>query len=245
MQLGFLQPERERHMVFEWNEETIRWYWEANEYTKFYSNIAKIVAPMLEGYRTFCDMGCGLGLINLELSDYVESIDCVDVSGEALSFIQTISQSRGIGNIKTHKADCHAFEGRWDVIHICFFSSGNIEPFLPRCKKLIIIVGGDGSESFYPEKYRKKRKNTISKEAAYLDSLGVEYRLTEVCLEFGQPLKTMEEARRFVRTYAAEITDGELEEFLASNLRIINHEAFSFYLPRMKKIGIFEVKGLL
>ena len=35
---------------------------------------------MLSGYKTMCDIGCGLGLVDLELYSMMERIDCVDIN---------------------------------------------------------------------------------------------------------------------------------------------------------------------
>jgi len=147
-------------MNFNWNSDTIRWYQEADKYTGFFKNVADLIAPRLVGYSTFCDIGCGLGIVDLELSKYVSSITCIDINKEAIAALKKSIADRKITNIETQLMDCDAIKESWDVIYISFFGSRNLEEFLPRCKKLIAVVGKKNQSELFPDKYRSFQKNT-------------------------------------------------------------------------------------
>lgn len=61
-------------MNFDWNPRTIQWYEDANSYSGFFKKVAQRIAPKLQGYFTLCDIGCGLGLLDLELSRHLPTI---------------------------------------------------------------------------------------------------------------------------------------------------------------------------
>lgn len=234
-------------MNFNWNSDTIRWYQDANFYTGYNKKVAELIAPKLRGYSTFCDIGCGLGLVDLELSKHIESITCIDINNEAICALKKNMKLRKITNIEPRLMDCEDIEESWDVIFISFFGSRNIERFLPNCKKLIAVVGKDNEEELFPRKYRTFKKNTYDKVEKELIDKGIPYCLDKALLKFGQPFISIEDAQRFVRTYSPEISQEDLEFFLSK--RIVktgeDEKKYPYIIPRKKTIGIFEIQGSL
>jgi len=230
-------------MNFEWNENTIRWYQDAERYTGFYKNIARLVAPKMAGYTTLCDIGCGPGLVDIELSRYMEAITCIDVNPCAIAALERNIRQNNITNIKPLLLDCRQISENWDVIFLSFFGSGELERFLPHCKKLVAVVSKKSEPQLFPEKYRKFRKNIVEEVEKHLQGAGIPYNLTNAELEFGQPFCTEEDAGEFVRALCRNISCDELDEFLRTHLVRTGEEEFPFYLPHKKSVGIFEIEG--
>jgi 2-polyprenyl-3-methyl-5-hydroxy-6-metoxy-1,4-benzoquinol methylase len=232
-------------LSFIWNQKKIHWFQEADIYAGFSKNVARLLAPKLAGYTTLCDIGCGLGLIDIELSQSIPSITCIDISPEAIEALNKNIAERGITNIKPLLLDFKEIKGGWDVILISFFGYRHLEHFLNCCRKLIVVVGQNNQSELYPEKYRKSPKFTAMQLEQVLNQKGIPYSLTEAAFEFGQPLVSLEDAEEFVRTQAPEITDEDLASFLALRLVETGDAKYPFLLPRLKSIGIFDIEGKL
>ncbi|AFM01898.1 methyltransferase family protein [Desulfitobacterium dehalogenans ATCC 51507] len=232
-------------MNFEWNENTVRWYEDAERHTGFFKNIAELVGPKLAEYSTLCDIGCGIGMVDLELSRYIDRITCIDIHPYAIETLKKSIQTRNLTNITPLTMDCNSIEECWDVIFISFFGSRELEQFLSHCKKLIAVVGRKSQAELYPEKYRRFQKNTAKEVEEGLIRKGIPYSLTETVFEFGQPFRSEEEARNFVRTQSHNISPHDLENFITERLVAIGKGEFSLYLPRQKPIGVFEIEGKL
>lgn len=231
-------------MNFDWNVDTIRWYQNANNYTGYFKNIAKSILPKLEGYSTFCDIGCGLGLIDIELCKYIESITCIDINKEALKALETNIKSKNISNIYPCLMNCDDIQDSWDVIFVSFFGSRNLKSFLPHCKKLIAIVGNKNQDGLFPEKYRSFQKSTTRDLEDALKKDGISYILTEAAFEFGQPLLSLEDAKNFVMTQSRNtISSEDLELFLSQRLIETGEKQYPYFIPRLKSVGIFEIQG--
>lgn len=230
-------------MNFDWNPDTIRWYQAANEYTGFFAKIADIITPKLISYSTLCDIGCGLGLIDLEFSKSIRHVTCIDINPDAIASLRESIEEKHITNIETRLMDCNDNKDSWDVIYISFFGSRNLEEFLPRCKKLFAVINAENNPELYPGKYQKYKKNTVAEAKQYLHDKGISYSLTDISLEFGQPLVSMADAQNFVRSNSPEISHEEMTTFLATKLTMTSNKKYPFYLPHVKPIGIFEITG--
>ncbi len=232
-------------MQFLWNDDTIRWYINANDYTGFFKHIAETVRPMLAGYTSLCDLGCGLALFDFEIARYLDRIDCFDLNEAALSSVNERVKLSGIRNITAHLKDCKHLSGACDVVFMSFFGSRKPDVYLKMCKKLIAVVGITEQTEIFPSAYRRHRKNTVNETIHYLDRHRIPYKLTYHQLEFGQPFTSITDARHFVRTYSPGIPDDELEEFLVQNLTRTGRNDYPLYIPRTKSVGIFELNGQL
>nr|WP_308741926.1 class I SAM-dependent methyltransferase [uncultured Anaerocolumna sp.] len=231
-------------MNFNWNLDTIRWYQEANNYTGYFKNLASFIVPKLKGYSTLCDIGCGLGLIDIELCKYIENITCIDINEEAIKTLENSIKDKNISNISPRLINCDDMKENWDVIFLSFFGSRNLKNFLPYCKKLIAVVGSKNQTGLFPEKYRSFHKNTFHNVEEILKKEGITYGLTEVSFEFGQPLHSIEDAKNFVRTHSCNnITDEDLELFLSQRLIETGEKLYPYFIPRMKSVGIFDIQG--
>lgn len=94
-------------MNFNWNSDTIRWYQEADKYTGFFKNVAGLIAPRLEDCSTLCDIGCGLGIVDLELSKYIKRIACIDINKAAITALKKSIEDSKITNIEPRLMDCN------------------------------------------------------------------------------------------------------------------------------------------
>lgn len=232
-------------MNFDWNPNAIRWYQEANEYTGFFKNVAKVIEPKLEGHSTLCDIGCGLGLVDLELSKSIDNITCIDINKKAIEALKKSVEIAGVTNIEPQLMNCDDMEKNYDVILISFFGSRNLERFLPYCKKIVAIVGGKSQTELFPEKYRTFHKNQSSNVEQMLIEKGLKFTATECLFEFGQPLLSIEDARSFVRSLSDDILEKDLEFFIAERLVETQEERYPYFIPRMKSVTIFEIEGRL
>lgn len=232
-------------MNFEWNPDTIRWYQAANQYSGFFKNIADLIKSDLEGYASFCDIGCGLGLIDLELFESISDVTCIDINPQVIAALQKNIKARNITNIRPLVMDSQDINENFDVIYISFFGARELEAFLPYCKKLFAVINKKHQAELYPEKYRKVNKTTAEEVERRLQQQGIRYSLREACFEFGQPLTSRDDAEKFVRTHAPDISQADLDLFLAERLTETGSKEYPFFISRMKSIGIFEVEGEL
>lgn len=240
-----LSAGKEFAMMFEWNKDTIRWYTAANEYTGFYGNMANCILPSLADCETLCDLGCGLGLIDLELCHALKRIDCVDINTEAIASLNESIKTRGVKNIFPRLADCSELNETWDAVFMSFFGSGRPDRFLHYCKKLIMVVRCTGKAEMFPSASRNRHENTVESAEQYLIENGVHYKLALKSFEFGQPFTSMDDARNFIKSHAPETSGEEMDEFLAGRLKHTENSDYPLFMPRMKSFGIFELEGAI
>lgn len=232
-------------MNFSWNYSTIKWYREANEHSRFFKNIADLIAPKLKEYSTFCDIGCGLGLLDLEISKNIKHVTCIDIDKNAVESLKESITQRKIKNIDTCLMNCDDIVNSWDVICISFFRSSDIEKFLHYCKKLFAVVERKNERAPELDKYRLFKKTTCDMVETELKSKGIQYYLTEAEFEFGQPLVSIDDAKNYIRSNTKGISERDLNDFLSNKLIQTDDSKYPFYIEKMKSIGIFEIKGEL
>lgn len=230
-------------MLCNWNPEEIRWYQTANTYTEFFKNIATVVTPKLEGYSTLCDIGCGLGLFDLEICNIMKNITCIDINSAPIDELKKNIEESNIRSIHPIVMNSDDINDHWDVIFISFYGSSCLERFLPYCKKLIAVVCGGNKTELYPQKYRVFKKNTVDRARQNFDDKGIPYSLTEVSFEFGQPFRSIDDASNFVINQSSEIARDEAYDFLKNKLVHTGDAKFPLFLPHMKSLGIFEFDG--
>ncbi|MBU4438409.1 MAG: class I SAM-dependent methyltransferase [Acetobacterium sp.] len=232
-------------MNFNWNENTIKWYQAANDYSGFFKHVADLIAPKIAGHATLCDIGCGLGLVDLELSKNLQSITCIDINKEAIASLNKSIEARQITNIQPRLMNCDTINESWDVIFVSFFGSRDLEKFLPYCKKLFAIVDQKKECKPYLEKYRSFHRNTYDNVKQQLSQKAINYSCTEVTLEFGQPLVSLDDAKNFIKTNYAAVNDEDLNRFLSQQLIETNNPDYPYYIKKNKSLGIFEIEGAL
>lgn len=231
-------------MHFSWNRQTIEWFKQASMYTGFHSQLADKLRPLVAGSKSMYDMGCGLALLSQQLSDSIESIVGVDMNEAALASLQQDTERLGLTNIRPVLGDCFAEGPTCDVILLSYFGSSSLDRFLPRCRKLISIVDLDERSSLAGNQLKgvERKRQTAGRVEEQLQAKGIAYTMEEIALEFGQPFLTAEEASRFFQQYYR-CSPKEAEAFMAERLREAEQEPYLYYLPYLKRMGIFVVEG--
>ena len=229
-------------MTITWDEPTIRRFIEASEYTGYHKALAAKILPYLESDDTLLDIGCGLGRLDIELSQHVLGILAVDTCESAIEAIRLETERLGISNIRTRHGDAEEITDIFDVVLMSFFRLEDTLGFMNRCRsKLIRIVGAGMKSGLYPEKYRRENKNAVPAVKKELDDQGIKYDFELCAIEAGQPLKTRGEAELFVLSNASEADNEEITSFLNERLEETGREDFPLYLPYQKELGIFVI----
>lgn len=231
-------------MKIVWNDQSIEWFHSASDYTDYNKHLAKLLLERIPNRGTLCDIGCGAGLIDLELAEHFQQITCVDIVPEAVASLQRDIETTGILNVTAVCADGAKLEGTWDTVMTLFHGGkGVFSSYFPYVKdRLIIVTHGLREERFGPNKERCTHCFNIGGVREELNALGVQYTMTEEELEYGQPFKNLEDARRFVEAYTDEPEISKIEQYLETYLTKTEDERYPYYLPKKKKFGIFVIR---
>ena len=235
-------------MRFEWDDKKIELYVRASKETGFHKKLAEQILPFLNKDDELTDVGCGPGTIDFELSPYVRRINAVDIEPEIINYLRKEVKESELTNIFASIGDASFMsESLGDVVLTCFFSG--IEDALPNLvgasKRLaIIITHGEGAK-YKPSKISgNKRKTSASDIEKSLFEAGYNYTRKDLVLDFGQPLKSKEEAKAFIEMYCTEEDPNQrkakIEEGL-SNLKQSENNTYPYSIPTMKEVSIFII----
>ena len=225
-----------------WDEKSSERFIDASVYTGFHKQLAKKIIPHLEPGDKMCDVGCGLGRLDLELAPFVSDILAIDISEYAILTLSEEAARTGVKNIRAMQGDAAELGADFDVILMSLYGLEDIPGMLERCKrKHIRIVGAGRRSGLYPERYRRELKDAVPIVRDRLESLGIVYALEMCTFEFGQPLRTMHDAEKFVLTNAPEAEGKEVTGFLDEFLHNTGRDDFPYYLPYQKELGIFVI----
>lgn len=233
-------------MAFVWTQNRIEWYLTASRHGDFHRQLAAKIRPYLFPGDRLCDLGCGLGRLDLELAPSVAHITCVDTEEAVLACLKRDAAAAGIGNLSAQRGDVRDIQTVFDVAIMAFF--GHPPQMMLDCLKLasrfLIRIANTRREgaALQPSEHSRKRQ-TAEDIAAQLDKEGRSYKLLLDAFEFGQPLKSQEDAAAFLRCNAPDIQKEALDEFLAQRLITTGRADFPFYLPGKKELGIFIIEA--
>ena len=227
---------------FSWGTQSIKWFLDASAYTGFHKKLASRIIPLLQPADTLCDMGCGLGMLDLEIAPYLREITAVDVDEAVVGALSQIVRDLGLENVRTRRGDALALNESFDVLLLSFFGRPGVVDLLKFYRRRFIrVVSSNNNSGLYPQPYKNYVKDTVPVVCEILDALKIGYTLESCSFEFGQPLKSWQEAELFVLNNAPQASAGEVSAFLKERLTDTGREDFPFYLPNTKEFGIFVI----
>jgi len=234
-------------MLIKWNERSLKWFINASEYTGFHLKLSQLLLPHIEPGSTICDLGCGMGLIDLQLAKSAGRITCVDINEIPLRWLEEEAAKRGITNIETIQADSRSLTGPWDTVITLFYDTvgEQMADHLRMCRKNVIsVVHGSQKGNIGLEAYKPQKCGTVANAIRNLEKLNAKWSLSEHHLEYGQPFENMEEAVDFVKAYSINPPETAVDEYLRNRLERTGDPRWPLYLPSKKHIGIFVVEKL-
>ena len=228
-----------------WYKDMVRFMRDASEYGMYNQELAKIVGPQLTKQTHVCDAGCGLGYLSLDLAPYVGRVTSVERNPDAVEVLEDNCRRFGISNITSR---CGAIqdvipEEKYDAMVFCFF--GGIHGILETAKRqccgtVFIITRNYTSHRFsvgsHPTgSYGYKRSQEVLKE------LEIPYEEKLFDLEFGQPFRSMEDARKFFELYSKDDDKSDItDEFLRSKVQENDDAHFPFYMPHRRNLAVLK-----
>ncbi|NLN22082.1 MAG: class I SAM-dependent methyltransferase [Syntrophomonadaceae bacterium] len=231
-------------LMFQWDENSIRWYQNASEYQPYHKTLARSLLEFIDATDTVCDMGCGLGYLSLALAPHVRRIDGIDISSEAIFLLREKIKEKKITNISAYVGD---FENStppktpYNAIIFCFF--GDIAKYYTHAtewtdKYIILVVNQCGSMNFTRKPHTAASMNS-DYVADFLNKNGLPYKCRNLKIPFGQPFLSLDDARKFMEHYSDD-NPNDIDRFLKEHL-VEGEKGFSYYLPYEKSLAIFAI----
>lgn len=231
-------------MAFTWSRDRIRWYLDASRHSDYHRRLAEQIRPFLRPEDQVCDLGCGLGQLDLELAPYVAGITCVDTDAAVLQQLAADAKARGFANLTVRQGEAGQLQGQFDVVLLVFFGTPASLMFscLSHARRAMIRVvsASDGVQAAGSvARMGGLRRESAEDVARELSQAGYFYQRKRCVLSFDQPLSSWQEAEAFVRASAPAATDQMVEAFLRRHLVPEQDSAFPWKLPKEKALEIF------
>ena len=232
-------------IMFKWTEESIEWYRRAAFYTQYHVNLKKVLTPFFSKNEEICDIGCGLGYLDLELAPVVAGIVAVDREKKVTDILSGLASERNLKNLTVMCDDWSVLpEECCDTLIMSAF--GNIqkylEDYLKICRKRIIIIRKSPKENLDGFSSVYNRRRIMEQDVEYVKQRGLNTDLKFFDTEFGQPLKNKKEAERFVRHYRLMPDHMTMDQYLRIHLKKSSGGKYPYYFPNKKEMYMFTIE---
>ena len=233
------------NMMQLWYEDMVRFMRDASEYGNYNQKLAELLAPHLTNDLHICDAGCGLGYLSLALAPYVDRITSVEKNPDAVAVLEENCRRYGYTNITPR---CGAIqevipEKKYDAMVFCFF--GGIHEILEtakrQCRGDVFII----TRTYTSHRFSVGTHPTGSYgywgSREVLTQLNIPFEEKRFSLEFGQPFRSLEDARRFFEIYSKDEDKAEItDEFLHGKVIETGREDFPLYMPHNRDLAIIK-----
>ena len=226
--------------MYPWTSERVAWYQRAVDWTGFDRKLADLALPDLAPGDQVCDLGCGTGYLALELARRGCRVTAVDRAGVCLDYLRAEAARRGLTDRLTAvEADWHDLppETAWDTVVMAFAGKPDeeLEGYLARCRRRLVLVTKTSAQSHVrgPGEPPLFRRDADALEAA-LRARGLSFARRDAVLDFGQPLRSREEAEAYLAVYGG-------PESALTRLTETGDPEFPLCLPNEKRLAVFTI----
>lgn len=233
--------------MFTWTTRSIQFYKQAAAMSNYHQILKNKMMPFISEDDHVLDVGCGLGLLSLQLAEISKEVTAFDRDEDALNILAANIKRQAITNIFVQQGDWNEMvrKPKWDVVVASFFGkmTDEMDKLLQICKKKVIVITSKGSSpNFLPGKGKGVHKELVGAEIEQLKETFNIVHCEEMKIEFGQPFETMEEAYRFVSHYRENADEETIKNHLQKFVVPLANKDFPYYLPNLKNIIIYVVE---
>lgn len=185
-----------------WSDKSVIWYNNANNYSNYFYQLANELEDLIKDYHTITDLGCGPGLLSIELAKRNYRVDAFDISRVAINYLNNILKNHPMNNLVPHCENIYTLDNNRlanEVIIASHFGRGDDDfKFITNipAKKYIIIKNVNHSNSIVG-----KHRATSNDIVNFLDTSSYNYTTKKMHIEFSQPLRTLYEIEEFKKFY--------------------------------------------
>lgn len=239
--------------MFQWTQQNIDWFRQAAEHCDYHRQLAGLVGSCLPPDARAADLGCGLGYLSMELAPRLSRLTCVDISPQALAFLEAESRKRGLHNLSLVCGDWTRWapEEPVDAVVLSYVSGvvDQLPLLLRKSRDLVISVmalsnrgsAGYGLDDLLPPRPRPggRLRETWEEVGPALARRGIPFRRMEFALPFGQWLADRAQVRAFFRHYyALELSEEQLERYLAGR----EYPGGGYYLDSLRRGCVVAIR---
>jgi ubiquinone/menaquinone biosynthesis C-methylase UbiE len=236
-------------MIFEWTDEKIEFFEQASKYTGFHKKLAALIRPYINGDDELIDVGCGLGLIDFEIAADVKSITAIDEHPAVVARMKERVKTRGATNIFPKVADAGMVtSGAWDTVLLSFFGApdDSLKAVIRGARnRVIVLMHAADADLSHSLVAAKQKRPCVADMERFFQAEGCVCHSRAAALDFGQPLKSKEEALRFFECYSSG-QDAETRrtraDFLMGRLVETGDAVYPYFLPKPKQVAIFIIE---
>ena len=242
-------------MLSEWTNEKLEWYVRASQMEGFHMALADNIRQFLKPTDILVDIGSGPALIDFELANDVNEIVAIDINKKVLGWADEEAKSRGISNFRTIAGDCKndldaLLPDRFDVAVSSFFGgAGSVfDKAYQGANRLVVFITHPTDRFFVSGIGKAELHHVLESDLDdYLITGKFKYHKIMKEFDFGQPLVSIEEARRFLDVYSLNGEDGSEERmaYIEKKLALIekaNDSRYPYRLPKKRKAVFFYIE---
>lgn len=230
-------------MMAPWSQKSIRFMEDALKRSNYFEKLCKIIVPYLEGCKTVCDAGCGLGHLAAELGRLGFEAVAADSSEQAISYVK----SKGFANVKPLECDLLSYTPQTPFDAMVFHYFGSIEQILSigkaMCRGPLIVIKKNYENHRFSISENPLTGYTAKSAEQQLSERGIGYEKILFDCEMGQPFRSLEDAKEFFEIYSSDSDRSLLSlENIEKRLERTNDPLFPYYLPKSKPSAIFIIR---
>ena len=226
-----------------WEKDMVRFMRDASEYSTYHQELAKRLSPYLNKEMHICDAGCGLGYLSLELAPYAASVTGVERHPDAAAVLAENSRRLGLSNVISRCGPIAQVPPQtpYDAMVFCFFggSAEILEVSRQQCRGRVFIIARNYTNHRFSVGEHRTGSYGRKTSRELLEKLAIPFEESVLELEFGQPFRTFQDARRFYETYSVDADKSVItDDFLREKLVKLEHGTFSWYMPHRRELAI-------
>ena len=227
-----------------WTPDIVRFMADAAERGTYFRELARLAEGLVPRGGRVLDAGCGMGQLSLELAGWAGRVDAVDRSPEAVSYLEGRARALGAENVKPACADMFALarppqgERPFDLAVFCL-SASFADAYAASARvgaARVLVVNKIHAES----PGTRPVVGSLAQGLARARELDPRCRAAELELDFGQPLRSLEDAVRYfglfrTHTYPWGVTEAQVERLLTPT----DDPEFPWWLPVRRRLAAY------
>ncbi len=231
-----------------WNADKIRFMRDACKTAPYHRELADWIAPQLAPGSRICDAGCGVGALALELAVRGFAVTAADADRLALDALAQDVRARGMGGgVRIRCGDIRAMqpETPYDAMVFSLFGQGEeiLRIAKSQCRGPVFIVLRSDSVHRFSVNAHPVAHGGYAAMRALLDTRGIAYTAQERSIDFSQPLRDFEDARRFFACYSRDPEALITDAFLHSRVSQSGRDDFQLMVRQSRSVGLIRLNA--